>query len=354
MGAVNVRKQRRPPLSARSALGHHVFEPRQERFRPGAPGERSHFRPTHHETSPTQRPPTCPRKEREPVVVTINGGGDLDRPWWRDQPDQHHGRRHDSQHPPRPEHGERTVRHTGRKAGVAARSHSSSTSRTGPVGDISHVEELVTTFISDACRHARAGSGRALPNHREHPRRRRGVVEVLRHDQWTPRSRHSLLAVPDLKGHGRPEGGTNWEDAILPHVTRPTTPSAAPLPITPKTVVFFTDGVPTWDRIHQARYARRAHLPPHRWPDPGLPCANGKGRIARWRSTGSNFWANIWRAADDTKLIGVGVGDGHRRLVELGCPVPGAGYRPGLAGANDLHPPDELVRTNRTGSTSSS
>ena len=75
-----------------------------------------------------------------------------------------------------------------------------------------------------------------------------GVDEVLRHDQHADVTA-LLAAVPQLDGSWPSgSGGTNWEDAMLPHVLRTRQRRDAPLPITPKTVVFFTDGVPNTDR----------------------------------------------------------------------------------------------------------
>ena len=116
-----------------------------------------------------------------------------------------------------------------------------------------------------------------------------------------------LAAVPSLQGHWSSGGGTNWEDAIFRTFYAPSDPGGAPNSIIPKTVVFFTDGVPTWDRITK-RGAPGVLTTEPALPGPGWFSSSG----SQYSQVGFNradYWADIWRAADDTKLIGVGVGE---------------------------------------------
>ena len=61
------------------------------------------------------------------------------------------------------------------------------------------------------------------------------------------------------------DGGTNWEDAWFRTFY---SQDGSPAPITPKTVVFFTDGVPTWERLDPAHRGGGGAFDPLKPPAP--------------------------------------------------------------------------------------
>ena len=176
--------------------------------------------------------------------------------------------------------------------------------------------------------------------------------EVLRHDQHRRRQR------PVGRGASTRwlVAERQWWDELgrrdLPYVLRTRQRRRGGTPITPKTVVFFTDGVPTWDRITK----RGA---------PGvlttMPAVVGSAQ-GWFDSTGSaysqvafnraDYWADKWRAVEDTKLIGVGVGEDINLTSSwMQSPAPAIAR----AGRSDrTSTTSRRSSTSRTGRTSSS
>jgi hypothetical protein len=124
-----------------------------------------------------------------------------------------------------------------------------------------------------------------------------------------------LSAVEDLRSNG----GTNWEDGLFRTFYQADGSTA---PVIPETVVFFTDGVPTWERL-----ARRADpgVLPALPAAPGAPWPNANGssynQVAFNRA---DFIANQFRRS--VRMIGVGVGGGITQSSDW-IVDPGAGYR---------------------------
>lgn len=129
-----------------------------------------------------------------------------------------------------------------------------------------------------------------------------------------------LSAVDDLKGSwsGGSRGGTNWEEALYRTMYEAdgSTPS-----IIPNTIVFFTDGVPTYDRlVHKT--------------DPGVLPAQPPAPGEPWdASSGSSYSQVAFNRADyianyirkNVRFIGVGVGSGIEQKSNW-VDDPGAGY----------------------------
>ncbi|MGB0111722.1 MAG: VWA domain-containing protein, partial [Ilumatobacteraceae bacterium] len=129
-----------------------------------------------------------------------------------------------------------------------------------------------------------------------------------------------LAAVDDLKGSwsGGSQGGTNWEEALFRTMYNADGSTPA---IIPNTVVFFTDGVPTFDRlVHKTSPG----VLPAQPPAPGAPWDS---------STGSSFSQVAFNRADyianymrkNVRMIGVGVGSGITQN-STWVDDPGAGY----------------------------
>ncbi len=124
-----------------------------------------------------------------------------------------------------------------------------------------------------------------------------------------------LLAIEGLRSNG----GTNWEDGLFRTFYQADGSTAS---VIPETVVFFTDGVPTWERL-----ARRADpgVLPALPAAPGAPWPNANGssynQVAFNRA---DFIANKFRRS--VRMIGVGVGAGITQSSDW-IVDPGAGYR---------------------------
>ena len=140
-----------------------------------------------------------------------------------------------------------------------------------------------------------------------------------------------LLAIEGLRSNG----GTNWEDGLFRTFYQADGSTA---PVIPETVVFFTDGVPTWERL-----ARRADpgvlpslpaAPGAPWPD-----ANGSSynQVAFNRA---DFIANQFRRS--VRMIGVGVGGGITQSSDW-IVDPGAGYRTVLERGSYSHVRDSTT-----------
>ena len=114
-----------------------------------------------------------------------------------------------------------------------------------------------------------------------------------------------LGAIDGLKGtwSNSPDGGTNWEEALFRTFFAPNGDTA---PVPPETVVFFTDGVPTFDRtVHLTSPGQLDPAEPllagAGWP---VPTGNVYNQVAFNRA---NHWATWARAS--ISLVGVAVGD---------------------------------------------
>lgn len=130
-----------------------------------------------------------------------------------------------------------------------------------------------------------------------------------------------LTAVNSLQGSwpSSPNGGTNWEEALYRTFFNADGTTASTIP---ETLLFFTDGVPTFDRlVHRS--------------SPGILPAQPAPPTAPWpASTGStysqvafdraNHIATLFRSS--VRFIGVGVGNGITAS-STWISDPGAGYR---------------------------
>jgi hypothetical protein len=139
-----------------------------------------------------------------------------------------------------------------------------------------------------------------------------------------------LAAVPNLQGSwpSSPErnGGTNWEDALFRTFYSPNGQLQQNLP---DTVVFFTDGVPTYSRLDDPLYPATVtrgapgiltNDPPP--PAPGWPLASGTA-YNQVSFNRANHIATKFRSS--VKLIGVGVGPDINKTSQW-MSDPGVGY----------------------------
>ncbi len=130
-----------------------------------------------------------------------------------------------------------------------------------------------------------------------------------------------LASISDLRGSWstNPSGGTNWEEALFRTFYKADGTTAATIP---DSVVFFTDGVPTFDRLVQRTTPGVIPAEP---AAPGLPWAVSTGsaysQVAFRRA---DFIANKYRRS--VRFIGVGVGSGITQSSNW-VVDPGAGYR---------------------------
>jgi len=130
-----------------------------------------------------------------------------------------------------------------------------------------------------------------------------------------------LTAVDTLAGSWAttPNGGTNWEEALFRTLKQADASTTA---VVPKTVVFFTDGVPTFDRLVQRT-------------SPGVLPADPAAPGAPWPTSNGTAYSQVAfdrarHIADEfrtsTRLIGVGVGTSIQNSSSW-IVDPGAGYR---------------------------
>jgi prepilin-type N-terminal cleavage/methylation domain-containing protein len=130
-----------------------------------------------------------------------------------------------------------------------------------------------------------------------------------------------LAAVDGLQGSWstNPLGGTNWEEALFRTFYEADGSTAA---VIPKSMVLFTDGVPTFDRLVQ-------RTPPGILPvqpaAPGLPWPASTGsNYSQVAFDRADFIANAFRT--NVRFVGVGVGSGITQnsnwIID-----PGKGYR---------------------------
>ncbi len=129
-----------------------------------------------------------------------------------------------------------------------------------------------------------------------------------------------LAAVDSLKGSwsGGSQGGTNWEEALFRTFYEADGSTAA---IIPNTVVFFTDGVPTFDRmVHKTDPG----ILPAQPPAPGLPWATSSGSsFSQVAFNRADYISNF--ARKNVRMIGVGVGAGISQESNW-VDDPGKGY----------------------------
>ncbi len=131
-----------------------------------------------------------------------------------------------------------------------------------------------------------------------------------------------LAAVPQLRSNG----GTNWEDALFRTFYKPDGSVASQIP---ETVVFFTDGVPTFDRLdrtdNRGPFRASPGVLPAQPPAPGAPWAESTG--AAYTQVGFNradFIANRFRQS--SRFVGVAVGPNIKDTQDW-VSNPGAGFR---------------------------
>ena len=129
-----------------------------------------------------------------------------------------------------------------------------------------------------------------------------------------------LAGVDDLRGSWstNPQGGTNWEEALFRTFYAADGSTA---PVIPKTMVFFTDGVPTFDRLV---HLTSPGVLPAQPPAPGAPWPNSSGSAySQVAFNRADYIANAFRR--NVRFVGVGVGAGITNnsnwIVD-----PGAGY----------------------------
>ena len=130
-----------------------------------------------------------------------------------------------------------------------------------------------------------------------------------------------LTAIDGLLGSwsSSPNGGTNWEEALFRTLRQSDGTTTSLLP---KTIVFFTDGVPTFDRLV---YRTSPGSLPADPVAPGAPWPTSNG--SAYSQVGFNrarFLADEFRTS--ARIIGVGVGStisGNSSWIV----DPGAGYR---------------------------
>jgi prepilin-type N-terminal cleavage/methylation domain-containing protein len=121
----------------------------------------------------------------------------------------------------------------------------------------------------------------------------------------------------DWSTAGNPNGGTNWEEGLFRAFYTEEGLTAEPVP---NKVVFFTDGVPTFDRL-----VHRTGTLPDNPPDPGPAWADSNGSAySQVAFDRADFIAREFRGPID--LIGVGVG-GISSGTENWVSSPQVGYR---------------------------
>jgi len=127
-------------------------------------------------------------------------------------------------------------------------------------------------------------------------------------------------------GQLRSNGGTNWEDALFRTFYQPDGSVAATIP---ETVVFFTDGVPTYDRLDRTDTRGPFRASPGVLPPlpavPGAPWTQSTGNT--YTQVGfnrSDYIANKFRQS--SRFVGVAVGPDVTRT-QTWISDPGAGFR---------------------------
>lgn len=134
---------------------------------------------------------------------------------------------------------------------------------------------------------------------------------------------HLLSRINDLQGTwpntSARNGGTNWEEALFRTFYQANGSTAA---VIPSKVVFFTDGVPTFDRlVHRSTPGVIPPNPPA--PGPMWPTSTGSA-YSQVGFNRANYIANQFRRS--VRLIGVGVGADITQSSPW-IADPGAGYR---------------------------
>jgi hypothetical protein len=139
-----------------------------------------------------------------------------------------------------------------------------------------------------------------------------------------------LASINDLRGSwtgsSARNGGTNWEEAMFRTFLKADGSTAATIP---ETVVFFTDGVPTFDRLDRSDgfgpfRSAPGVLPAQPFP-PGAPWPESSGSaFSQVAFNRADYIANKFRRS--VRLVGVGVGSGITQSSNW-IVDPGAGYR---------------------------
>ena len=123
-----------------------------------------------------------------------------------------------------------------------------------------------------------------------------------------------LASIDNLQGSwsssSARNGGTNWEEAMFRTFFQPDGSTA---PTIPETVVFFTDGVPTFDRLDRTDgfgpFRSAPGVLPAQPAPPGAPWPESKGNaFSQVGFNRADYIANKFRRS--VRLVGVGVGSG--------------------------------------------
>jgi prepilin-type N-terminal cleavage/methylation domain-containing protein len=155
-----------------------------------------------------------------------------------------------------------------------------------------------------------------------------------------------LASIDDLRGSwsssSARNGGTNWEEGMFRTFYQPDGSTA---PTIPETVVFFTDGVPTFDRLDRTDGFGPFRSAPGVLPSlpapPGLPWPESSGSsFSQVAFNRADFIANKFRRS--VRMIGVGVGGGITQSSDW-IVDPGAGYRTVVERGSYSHVRDSYV-----------
>ncbi len=139
-----------------------------------------------------------------------------------------------------------------------------------------------------------------------------------------------LASIDNLQGSwsssSARNGGTNWEEAMFRTFFQPDGSTA---PTIPETVVFFTDGIPTFDRLDRTDgfgpFRSAPGVLPAQPAPPGAPWPESKGNaFSQVGFNRADYIANKFRRS--VRLVGVGVGSGITQSSDW-IVDPGAGYR---------------------------
>ena len=188
----------------------------------------------------------------------------------------------------------------------------------GSATNVNNVKQGVRDFVNALTGTPCQAAGDRLP----HLQSRLGndaVAPLLRHGERgrggraVGSDRHAPLRL--VRRH--PNGGTNWEEGLFRAFYTEQGLTAEPVP---NKVVFFTDGIPTFDRLVH----RTGDLPADP-PDPGPAWADSMGNAySQVAFNRADFIAREFRGPID--LIGVGVG-GIASGTENWVSSPQVGYR---------------------------
>ena len=138
-------------------------------------------------------------------------------------------------------------------------------------------------------------------------------------DMTDPAQVNTLLGLID---NNMSFGGyTNWEDALFRTFYKA---DATIAPIMPETVVFFTDGVPNRDRLTQRAGGASSVVPSQPAPQLSPPWPSQGSGYSQTAYNRAEYIAKDFRVAPSIDLIGVGVGGINESSTWMSD--PGAGY----------------------------